>query len=94
MPHKLANVKSKGYSGGLLMVDEVQKHLGLTHMSSGCCPAVTVRGSDDLDTVELQLEHECCDLLTAAGLQTVTCCWEEYWFYSTAGYVKGFSFWT
>lgn len=81
------------YCGGLLMGEDVQKHLGLTRMSSGCHPAVTLRGSDDLDTVELQLEHERSDLLTAAALQTVTCCWAEYWFYTNAEYVKGFSFW-
>lgn len=71
------------------MGQDVQKHLGLTRMSSGCRPAVTVRGSDELDTVELQLEHQRSDVLTAAALQTVTCCWAEYWFYSNAGYVKG-----
>lgn len=87
-----ANATSTVYCGGPLTGEDVQKHLGLTRMSSGCRPAVTVRGSD-LDAVELQMEHERSDLLTAAVLQTVTCCWAEYWFYSNAGNVKGFSFW-
>lgn len=90
---RLTNVTSTVYCGGLLMGEDVQKHLGLTRMSSGWRPAVTLRGSDDLDTVELQLEHQRSDLLTAAALQTVTCCWAESGFYSNAGYVKGFSFW-
>lgn len=93
VPRRLAKATSTVYCGGLLMGEDAQKHLGLTHMSSGCHPAVTVRGSDELDTVELQLEHQRSDLLTAAALQTVTRCWAEYWFYSNPGYVKGFSSW-